>query len=93
MRPPPEEDWQDWIGRVRGQTREPVSPHAVKTALDQLVAAYEHARPIALRPFNRTEVAGMLTALGPSHPPARLVDRFADHTGGNPFFVAELFVT
>jgi adenylate cyclase len=33
----------------------------------------------------------MLTALGPSHPPARLVDRFTDHTGGNPFFVAELF--
>jgi adenylate cyclase len=81
---------QDWIGRVRGQTREPVSPHAVKTALDQLVAQ-RHARPIVLRPFNRTEVAGMLTALGPSHPPARLVDRFADHTGGNPFFVAELF--
>ena len=44
-----------------------------------------------LRPFTQAEVQGVLAALGQPNPPARLVRTFADHTGGNPFFVAELF--
>ena len=35
--------------------------------------------------------SAVLAALGQPNPPARLVRTFADHTGGNPFFVAELF--
>jgi adenylate cyclase len=80
----------DWLGRVRGQSRDAVAPHAVKAALDRLVGQ-RHARPIVLRPLTRNEVADLLTALGPSPPPARVAQTFTDHTGGNPFFVAELF--
>jgi len=77
------------LDRVRGQSRV-FTPQAIKTALDQLVSQ-RHAHAIVLRPFAQADVQGLLTALGQPHPPARLVRTFANHTGGNPFFVAELF--
>ncbi len=69
---------------------ESAPPQAVKGALDQLVVQ-RHARLLALRPFTQAEVQGVLAALGRPHPPLRLVQAFTDHTGGNPFFVVELF--
>jgi len=65
-------------------------PGAVRAGLDQL-AAQRHARAIALRPLATHEVQAMLAALGEPNPPARLVRRFAAQTGGNPFFIVELF--
>ena len=82
--------FQAIIDRVRGQAREIVSPQAVQAALDGLVAE-RLARRIALRPFIPAEVQALLATLGPPNPPARLVQEFADHTGGNPFFIVELF--
>jgi adenylate cyclase len=78
------------LGRVRGQAREVHTPRAIKTALDQLVGQ-RHARALVLRPFTHADVQSVLAALGRPNPPARLVRKFADHTGGNPFFVVELF--
>ena len=67
-----------------------LTPGAVRAGLDQL-AAQRHARAIALRPLATHEVQAMLATLGEPNPPARLVRRFAAQTGGNPFFIAELF--
>jgi adenylate cyclase len=76
------------LDRVRGQGI-PAS-QSIKAALDQLVGQ-RHARTIALRPLAPPEVQGVLAALGQPNPPAALVRKFAEHTGGNPLFVAELF--
>ena len=62
----------------------------VKAALDQLVGQ-RHARAIVLRPFAEPDVRRLLAALGPPNPPSSLVRKFAAHTSGNPFFIAELF--
>ena len=78
------------LDRVRGQERDLQSNRSVKGVLDHLVAQ-RHARAIALGPFTVNEVQRALEALGRPNPPARLVRAFCDHTGGNPFFVAELF--
>ena len=78
------------LDRVRGQPRDVFTPQAVKAALDQLVAQ-RHARAIVLRQFTHADVQNALASLGKPHPPARLVTTFADRTGGNPFFVVELF--
>jgi adenylate cyclase len=78
------------LDRVRGQPRETITPQAIKAALDQLVGQ-RRARAIVLRPFTLAEVQNVLASLGKPRPPARLVQRFADRTGGNPFFVVELF--
>ena len=78
------------LNRVRGQSRALLTPQAIKTALEQLVAE-RHTRAIVLRPFTNADVQSTLASLGKPHPPARLVQKFADHTGGNPFFVVELF--
>ena len=78
------------LDRVRGQPREILTPQAIKAALDQLVGQ-RHARAIVLRPFMHADVQSVLASLGKPHPPARLVQKFADRTGGNPFFVVELF--
>jgi adenylate cyclase len=67
-----------------------LSPGAVRAGLDQL-AAQRHARAIALRPLATHDVQAMLATLGEPNPPVRLVRRFATQTGGNPFFIAELF--
>jgi adenylate cyclase len=78
----------DLLDRVRGQGIS-ASP-SIKAALDQLVGQ-RHARAIALRPLTPPDVQGVLAALGQPNPPAALVRKFAEHTGGNPLFVAELF--
>jgi adenylate cyclase len=78
------------LDRVRGQSREVLTPQAIKAALDRMVGQ-RNARPIVLRPFTPADVQSVLTSLGKPNPPARLVRTFADHTGGNPFFVVELF--
>jgi adenylate cyclase len=78
------------LDRVRGQPREILTAQAIKAALDQLVGQ-RHARAIVLRPFMHADVQNVLAFLGKPHPPARLVQKFADRTGGNPFFVVELF--
>jgi predicted ATPase len=78
------------LDRFRGQAREVLTPQAIKVFLDQLVSQ-RHARAIALHAFTHAEVHDVLAALGRPNPPPRLVRKFADHTGGNPFFVAELF--
>ncbi len=82
--------FQSLLDRVRGQARPAITPQAIKAALDQLVSQRQ-AHAIALRPFTQTEVQSALASLGKPHPPARLVQKFADRTGGNPFFVVELF--
>jgi adenylate cyclase len=74
-----------------GPACEPARPAAaIKEALDQLVGQ-RHARAMVLRPLPHSDVERMLAALGQSDPPSTLVRRFVDHTGGNPFFIAELF--
>ena len=78
------------LDRVRGQSREILTPQAIKAALDQLVGQ-RHARAIVLRPLMHADVQNALASLGKPHPPARLAQKFADRTGGNPFFVVELF--
>ena len=78
------------LDRVRGQSRDVLTPQAARAALDQLIGQ-RHARSIVLRSFTHGDVQGVLAALGKPDPPARLVKMFADHTGGNPFFVVELF--
>jgi adenylate cyclase len=78
------------LDRVRGQAHETLTPQAIKTQLDQLISRRD-ASAIVLRPFTLAEVQSVLAALGQPNPPARLVRKFADHTGGNPFFVTELF--
>ncbi|MGH9252943.1 MAG: serine/threonine-protein kinase PknK [Vicinamibacterales bacterium] len=78
------------LDRVRGQRRGALAPRAIKAALDDLVRQGQ-ARGIALRPFGEAEVRGLLAVLGRADPPAPLVRRFVDQTGGSPLFVAELF--
>ena len=78
------------LDRVRGQPRDVFTPQAIKAALDQLVGQ-RHARAIVLRQFTHADVQNALASLGKPHPPARLVTAFTDRTGGNPFFVVELF--
>ena len=78
------------LDRVRGQAREVPRAQSVKNSLDQLVSQ-RLAQAIVLRPFAQADVQRLLAALGQPNPPARLARTFTDHTGGNPFFVAELF--
>ena len=78
------------LDRVRGQAREVLRPQAVKSSLDQLVSQ-RLAHAVVLRPFAQADVQRLLATLGQPNPPARLARMFTDHTGGNPFFVAELF--
>jgi adenylate cyclase len=82
--------FQRLVAKVRGQTREGTTVQAVKATLTQLVSQ-GHARAIALRPFSEPEVGGMLASLGRGDPPATVVRKFFNQTGGNPFFVTELF--
>ena len=82
--------FQSLLDRVRGQPRDVLTPQAIKAALDQLVGQRQ-ARAIELRPFTHADVQSALASLGKPHPPARLAQKFADRTGGNPFFVVELF--
>jgi tetratricopeptide (TPR) repeat protein len=81
---------QHFFDRVRGQRRETVAPQTIRAALGGLVRQGA-ARTIGLRPLADADVRGMLGALAHDDPPARMVRRFVDQTGGNPFFVAELY--
>ena len=76
------------LDRVRGQSRD-LTPLAIKAALDQLVGQ-RHARVIALRPF-ATPTCRPARRTRHGQPSGEGRQAFADHTGGNPFFVAELF--
>jgi adenylate cyclase len=87
---PPRPTFQNLLGRVRGQRSAMVSPQAIKSALNDLVCQ-GRACEITLRSFDEAGVRGMLAALGRGDPPAQLVRRFMEQTGGNPLFVAELF--
>jgi adenylate cyclase len=74
---------------VTAQTPGALTPSAI-TLVNDLVRRHQ-ARLIPLRPFTHVEVRAMLAALGQDEPPARLVRKFAEQTGGNPFFLEELF--
>ncbi len=76
------------LDRVRSQGIP--APPTIKATLDQLVGQ-RYARTITLRPLSQPEVQGVLASLGQPNPPATIVRKFADHTGGNPLFIAELF--
>jgi adenylate cyclase len=79
------------LQRLRGQAGEtPARAHAAGQLVDEL-AARRLARVIRLLPLDEAGVGAMLAALGPGQPPARLVRTFVEQTGGNPFFVDELF--
>ncbi len=82
--------FQNLFDRVRGQTREAFTARSIKTALDTLVRQRQ-ARAISLRAFTEIDVRAMLATLGRDDPPPRLVKKFLEQTGGNPFFVEELF--
>jgi adenylate cyclase len=79
------------LSRVRGQQRRTASErHPLARVVDQLIGR-RLARVISLEPFSEPAVGSMLAALGHRDPPAKLVHTFFDETGGNPFFVEELF--
>jgi adenylate cyclase len=81
---------QHIVDRVRGHGRRTIAPQAIKATLHQLVAQ-GHARLIPVRPFGEADVQRMLAALAQQTPPAAVGKQFFDQTGGNPFFIAELF--
>ena len=81
---------QSLLDRARGKVRTASPADAARQMLDQL-ASRGQARTIVLRPFEEADVRRMLTALGETAPPSRVVQAFLRQTGGNPFFVAELF--
>jgi len=76
------------LDRVRG-ARDDAAP-TIRSVVATLVRQGT-ARTVALRPFTEAEVRGLLAALAGDDPPARLVRRFLEQTGGNPLFVAELY--
>jgi adenylate cyclase len=79
------------LQRVRGQAHEAQVKHdPLGRALEQLVGQ-RLVRLIAISPLPEASVASLLAALGRKNPPATLVRTFVDETGGNPFFVEELF--
>lgn len=81
--------FQQLFDRVSGQPRV-ATPQAVKGAVNQLISQGK-ARMVALRPLTEGDVRDLLTALMREAPPPSLVRKFFDQTGGNPFFVSELF--
>ena len=81
---------QNFFDRVRGQTRESVAPTTANVLLGQLVAQ-KQARAVTLRPMTEGEVRSVLSTLAGQDPPAAVVRRLFEQTGGNPFFLTELF--
>ncbi|HEY1307596.1 MAG TPA: protein kinase [Vicinamibacterales bacterium] len=82
--------FQALLDKVRGQSRKGFTRRALEIALDGLISQ-GCAKAIALPPLAPGDVHDVLASLGQANPPARLVRTFADHTGGNPFFIVELF--
>ena len=92
---PPDGTLADTLGnllsRVRGERpRDAAERHPLTRFVDQLLGR-RLARVISLGPLPEAAVGAMLSALGRRDPPAHLVRTFLDETGGNPFFVEELF--
>ena len=79
------------LRRVSGRSSE-TSPrsNALTDALEPL-AGQRLVRLIRLEPLPEGGVGSLLAVLGHKDPPALLVRKFFDETGGNPFFVEELF--
>ncbi len=88
--PPAKGALQNLFDRARGRPRGSIDPDAIKAALDELVGQ-GRARAISLKPFVESDVRNMLAMLANEDPPARVVRTFFQQTGGNPFFIAELF--
>ena len=80
------------LERVRGQKRAARNRAAplAQTTLDQLVEQ-RLARSVRLAPLSEGGVGSLLAILGRKEPPAPITRRIFDETGGNPFFVEELF--
>jgi hypothetical protein len=79
---------QQIFERVRGQTRDTLTPQSIKAALDQL-AAQGLGRLITLRPLNEGDVRAMLATLAAAEPPAKIVRAFFERTW-QPIFVRTL---
>lgn len=79
------------LQRLRGAARRtPLTEHPLTRALDELLGQ-RVARLISLRSLSEAAVGSMLAALGHRDPPSRLLRKFIEETGGNPFFIEELF--
>jgi adenylate cyclase len=78
------------LHRVRSGTPGPSRRNVLRETVEQLIGQ-RLAREIALGPLSEDDVAGLLGALGSREAPAAVARTFADATGGNPFFVEELF--
>jgi adenylate cyclase len=81
---------QTFLDRARGKARAAAPVESVKSVLDQLTS-HGQARTIVLKPFTEADVRRFLSVLGEGAPPPRIVQAFVQQTGGNPFFIAELF--
>jgi adenylate cyclase len=66
-----------------------ITPALAKTLED--LQRRRLATPLTLKPLPRDEVGTMLNRLSGKSPPEALVGKIFDETGGNPFFVEELF--
>jgi adenylate cyclase len=81
----------DLLRRVSGRPSETQArTNPVADALEPL-AGQRLVRLIRLEPLSEAGVGSLLAALGHRDPPASLVRKFFDETGGNPFFIEELF--
>ena len=79
------------LQRVRGESAGVANGgHPLARTIDQL-RGQRLASVLTVRPLSQDAVGDVLTALARRDPPPRLVRRFFEHSGGNPFFVEELF--
>jgi adenylate cyclase len=76
--------------RVRGRRRAGSTTSALTRFLGQ-VEEQRLARTIRLGPLPESAVGSLLSVLARREPPADIVRLFFEATGGNPFFVEELF--
>jgi adenylate cyclase len=81
---------QNLFDRVRRQGRDSVASTTASVMLGQLVAQ-NHARAVTLRPLSEGNARGVLAALARQDPPPPVAHGFFEQTGGNPFFITELF--
>lgn len=71
--------------------REVDARHPLARTLDEL-RRLGLAERLNLKPFTKEDVAELLGQLGGGEPPPDLARRLHEHTGGNPFFVQELYL-
>jgi adenylate cyclase len=79
---------QNLFDRVRAPVRD--STASARVSINQL-ATQGLARLIALRPLTEPDTRTILSALAQQVAPPAIVRRFLKRTGGNPFFLTELF--